>query len=183
MRYLCPGCASGGGVPLPSGSFTGWVHSNPPHKTLFEPTCFSISLSPPHLQKKIFHFYGDKRISLSSARDICGAHQEQHAAIAPTSQHSPLPAQQRPTALPPPAASLLEMRVSCVCSGFFGLLGQGCVLMHLPSENEWNQFLPGTAAGCCQCSAHAGDRSSTAACGRWLSWKVKYRLCVFLINR
>lgn len=118
MRYLCPGSASRGGLPLPLGCFTGWVHSNSPHKTLFEPGCFYISL-PPLPSKEAFPFlwrYEDLSVRgmwhLWCSPGACCCCPCFRAIPSP-------PAQQRPTALPPPLASLLEMScVSCVCSDF-----------------------------------------------------------------
>lgn len=43
---------------------------------------------PTALQNKFFHFYGDRRIFMSQAQDICGAHWE-HAAFTSTAEQSP----------------------------------------------------------------------------------------------
>lgn len=177
IGYLCPGSASGGGLPLPLpfGRFTGWVHSNSPHKTLFEPGCFYMSLPSP--SKEAFPFlWGYKDLSVQGMWNLwCSSGACCHC-----------PCFWAINSLPPgPAAphgsatsfGLLGRDVACLLCLLW--LRQGSVLMHLPLENQWNQFLPRTAAGCCQCSARAGDRHSMAACCRWLSWKAKDPFCGF----
>lgn len=79
-----------GGLPLLLGCFTGWVHSNSPHKTLYEPGCFYISLCcvSPTFKRS---FSTSMAIQGSSCAGLVTSVvlSQEHAATVPTSEQSP----------------------------------------------------------------------------------------------
>lgn len=83
------------------GCFTGWVHSSSPHKTLFEPICFYISLLPSPLLFKISFsiFMGVEESLCPGQRHLCCS--PGTCCVTPTSEQSipTLPTQQGPTPL------------------------------------------------------------------------------------